>query len=446
MTPELHAALEVLERRLDPAAGAPVAVAFSGGGDSLALLLAARAYAERIGRPLMALHVDHGLQPSSAAWADAAARAAERLGAAFVRLDWTGDKPGAGVPAAARAARHRLISHAARQRGAKVALFGHTLDDQLENALMRGAGVRVGTLQEWSASPVWPEGRGLFLCRPLLNLRRADLRRWLADEGLGWLDDPANADLRHPRARARLALAEGRQARLQDAGGLGDLAAGWRAEPWGGVALDREGLARAGQAEALRLLQLAAACASGFESLPRPGRANGVLERIRAGETFVASLGGARIEAGPHEVLTHREPGEAERGGLTPLALEAGRPAVWDGRFEIEADRHGLMVRALRGQAARLDAADRALLAGVCASARPALPVLRKLGGFSEPPRLALAGTRAHIDGYGFCCRALCEERLAGAAGLVTKEAEVGTIARMANARRPSYLETGSKD
>ena len=189
-----------------------------------------------------------------------------------------------------------------------------------------------------------------------------------------------------------------------------------------------------------------AACAAGVESLPRPGRAQGVLARICAGETFVTTLGGARIEAGAGEVLTHREPGEAERGGLRPLTLQAGQAMVWDGRFEIAADRPGLGVQGLRGLGARLQAADRALLAGVPASARPALPLLRKLDDLSEPPRLALAGTRAHIDGYGLCCRALCEERLAAAAGLVTAEAEVGTIARMAKTRRPSYVGMGSKD
>jgi hypothetical protein len=104
------------------------------------------------------------------------------------------------------------------------------------------------------------------------------------------------------------------------------------------------------------------------------------------------------------------------------------------------------VVQALRGQTTRLEAADRAVLAGVPASARPALPVLGRLDDFLERPRLALAEARAHIDGYGFSCRALCKERLAGAAGLLTREAEVGTIARMANARRPSYVETGSKD
>jgi tRNA(Ile)-lysidine synthase len=456
MDAPLAAALKVLERRLDAASRAPVAVAFSGGGDSLALLLTARAFAERHGRPLVALHVDHGLQAASAAWAEDAARTAVSLGAAFERLDWTGDKPATGVPAAARAARQRLIAEAARRIGARVVLVGHTLDDQLENALLRGSGVRLGVLREWSPSPVWPEGRGLFLCRPLLNLRRADLRRWLAMEGRTWLDDPANDDLRHPRARARQALARRAASgsacppMLDDT--RPDTVAGlWRAEPWGGVTLDRAGLTRAEPGQASRLLQIVAVCASGAERLSRPARAERVLARLRAGEAFVATLGGARIEASAGQVAVEREAGEAARGGLRPLALQAGEPTVWDGRFEFTADRAGVEVEAVRGQVARLGPEDRAVLGGVPAAARRALPVWRTPDDFAAPPRLAMAAPHSHLGWNSVRCRALCEERLAGAAGQVTTEAQIGeapigSIARMVYLPLPPYVGAESKD
>ena len=412
----------VLERRLDAASRAPVAVAFSGGGDSLALLLAAQAYAGRCGRPLVALHLDHGLQAASAAWAEDAERTAGRLGAAFVGLAWTGDKPGRGLPAAARAARHRLIAEAARQLGAPVVLVGHTLDDQLENVLMRGAGVRVGLLREW-----------------------------LAAEGLGWLDDPANADLRHPRVRARRALAEGVLAEgaaslMLDEARSDAFAGLWRAEPWGGAVLDRQGLSRAEPGQAARLLQIAAVCVSGAERLSRPARAEGLLARLKAGERFVATLGGARIEARTGEVVLEREAGEAARGGLEPLVLEVGTPQVWDGRFEVGADLPGLAVEALRGQGSKLGRDDRARVASIPAAARPALPLWRKLDDSGAAPRLALAAPHPHLQCNGVRCRALCEERLAAASGAVTREEMIGTKPHMAHLPLPSYVEAGSKD
>ena len=439
MPAPLQAALEVLERRLDPLARSPVAVAVSGGGDSLALLLAARAFAELSGRPLVVLHVDHHLQASSGAWAALVERAAADLGADFRRLDWLGDKPGSGLPAAARQARHRLIADAAREAGARVVLLGHTLDDQLENALMRAEGAPVGLLREWSPSPVWPQGRGLFLCRPLLNVRRADLRCLLVGRSLDWIEDPANADARYARVRARAALARGEQGAMTPIADIRALAQACRVLPWGGIEIDRAVLLDAAAAQALHLLQIALVCAAGGESLARPARAGALLARLAVGETFVATLGGARVQAA-RTLLIGREAGEAARGGLEPLDLRPGASQIWDGRFELQTSEAGWTARALRGLASRLAPEARAHLRDIPAWARPSVPVLRRLDDASAPLRLALGGPGAHLDGISLCCRALSQERFAGAAGLVSNEVEIGTIARMANVPRPPYV------
>jgi tRNA(Ile)-lysidine synthase len=442
MDAPLQAALEVLARRLDPRARAPLAVAVSGGGDSLALLLAARTFADHSGRTLVVLHVDHRLQASSGDWAVAAAKAAAGLGAGFRRLDWLGDKPNAGLPAAARQARHRLIADAARQMGARVVLLGHTLDDQLENALMRAEGAPVGPLRQWTPSPVWPQGRGLFLCRPLLAARRADLRRLLASRGLDWIEDPANADARHARVRARAAVARGERGAMTPIADIRVLAQACRALPWGGIEIDRAVLLDAPAPQALRLLQIALASAAGVESLARPARAGALLARLAVGETFVSTLGGARVQAA-RTVLIGREAGEAARGGLGPLNPRPGTSEVWDGRFAIEAPEPGWTAQALRGLAARLAPGERARLREIPAWARLSLPVWRRRDDPSAPLRLALGGPDAHIDGNGLRCRALCQERFAAAAGLVSNEVEIGTFARMANVPRPSYVGAG---
>ena len=86
-------------RRLNPGSPAPIAVALSGGGDSLMALLAAKAWADANGRRLIVLNVDHGLQAQAKAWTAFAANAAELLGVDFRALAWTGDKPARGLPA-----------------------------------------------------------------------------------------------------------------------------------------------------------------------------------------------------------------------------------------------------------------------------------------------------------------------------------------------------------
>jgi len=87
----LQSITPILDRRLRAASPAPLAVALSGGGDSLALLLLAKAWADDHGRRIVVLTVDHGLNPDSADWTARCARTAGRLGLDFRALAWTGE-------------------------------------------------------------------------------------------------------------------------------------------------------------------------------------------------------------------------------------------------------------------------------------------------------------------------------------------------------------------
>ncbi|WP_441457664.1 tRNA lysidine(34) synthetase TilS, partial [Brevundimonas sp. M-11_2] len=196
--------------RGEPVARTPVVLALSGGGDSLALLHLAADWARARGRRLLALTVDHNLNPKSADWTRFAGEAAREVGADWRGLSWEAARAGhelrGGLTARARAARHGLIAEAARAAGARVVLLAHTADDVAEGEWMRAHGSTLGRVREWSPSPVWPEGRELMLLRPLLDERREGLRDYLRARGQGWIEDPANADERFGRSRARAAL------------------------------------------------------------------------------------------------------------------------------------------------------------------------------------------------------------------------------------------------
>jgi tRNA(Ile)-lysidine synthase len=71
-----------------------------------------------------------------------------------------------------------------------VILMGHTADDRLEARAMRADGSTTPDPRAWSPSPAWPEGRGIFLLRPLLGLRRGEIRGW-RDGGESWSEAPA---------------------------------------------------------------------------------------------------------------------------------------------------------------------------------------------------------------------------------------------------------------
>jgi tRNA(Ile)-lysidine synthase len=172
-----------------------VAVACSGGADSLALAAATAHCAGRLGLAVHGLVVDHQLQPGSAAVAQTAAQALRRLGCTVVRvLQTTVDGPG-GPEAAARRARYAALRDAA-PAGALV-LLGHTLDDQAETVLLglgRGSGPRsMAGMRE--LEPPWG--------RPLLGVRRAITAAACAALNLAPWVDPHNADPRFQRVRLR---------------------------------------------------------------------------------------------------------------------------------------------------------------------------------------------------------------------------------------------------
>jgi len=175
--------------------GDAVAVACSGGADSLALAAATVHCAGPLGLAVHGLVVDHGLQPDSQRVAQTAAQRLRGLGATEVRvLEVTVEGPG-GLEAAARRARYAAL-RAASPAGALV-LLGHTLDDQAETVLLglgRGSGPRsLAGMRE--LDPPWG--------RPLLGVRREVTVAACAGLGLTPWSDPHNVDSRFRRVRLR---------------------------------------------------------------------------------------------------------------------------------------------------------------------------------------------------------------------------------------------------
>lgn len=184
-----------------------IAVAVSGGPDSLALLLLAQAALP--GR-VQAATVDHGLRPESAAEAAAVAGLCAGLAVPHrilpVRVEHTGE----GLQAAARAARYAALAEWMRADGLALLLTAHHGDDQAETLLMRlnrGSGV-AGLAGVRAAGPVPGGDGGLRLCRPLLGWRRRELEAIVAGAGIEPAQDPSNEDERFDRARLRRQMGE----------------------------------------------------------------------------------------------------------------------------------------------------------------------------------------------------------------------------------------------
>ncbi|SDN84735.1 tRNA lysidine(34) synthetase TilS [Afipia sp. GAS231] len=178
-------------------------LAVSGGPDSIALmwLVARWRRAMTRGPRVIAVTVDHGLRSEAAREARDVKRLAKELDLPHRTLRWTGVKPKTGLPAAARAARYRLLAQAARAGGATHILTAHTRDDQAETLLMRM--LRGSGIAGLAAMARESEREGVLLARPLLDVPKSQLVATLNKAKIAFADDPTNRDAAYTRPRLR---------------------------------------------------------------------------------------------------------------------------------------------------------------------------------------------------------------------------------------------------
>lgn len=394
---------------LKPGARRRVAVAVSGGGDSMALLALARAWSgSRAERPeIVALTVDHGLRAGSAAEAAEVARFCARHGIAHRVLTWQGDKPASGLQEAARRARHDLLAGAAGELGTDLVLTAHTLDDQAETIAMRAA--RGGGRGLAGMAPATLVNGAVWFARPLLGTLREALRHYLTAHDVGWVDDPSNEDMRFERVRTRKNLSEDDRERLVRVGvgaaarrrALGRRAARIIAthasSPAEGLIVLDPAFASDDREAALHALRILLALAGGRTHPVDETRAAALLARLSgpgaSSGTWRAVLSHALVERRADAIHLHREARD-----LPTVALEGTAPFVWDGRYRLTraGARRGILGPAAAG--AEVAAAPPAgVPARVFRGASAALPV------FTGDGTVPLVGARA-IAAQGLGC------------------------------------------
>lgn len=322
---------------------ARLGVAVSGGGDSVALLhLLTRCFADE-NVALFAATVDHGLRPEAAAEAAEVARMAAGLGVPHDILKWDGWSGGGNLQDQARQARYRLLGGWAAARELDAVALGHTADDQAETVLMRlGRSAGVTGL---SAMPMRRERDGTLFLRPMLGLARADLRSFLEEEGIAWIEDPSNQDTRFERIRLRQAMeqleplgltvpalaAVAKNMSEADAAlehFTLEAACGHARYHAGAVAVPRAGLAAQPPEIARRLLQHALRLAGGAGYPPRRAPMMALLQSALEGQG--GTLAGCRVLNKADDVWICREYNAVKDLACAPSAL-------WDGHWRLTA-------------------------------------------------------------------------------------------------------------
>ena len=327
--------------RLDATDGPTLGLAVSGGGDSMALTALAFEWAKDRKRRIAAVTVDHGLRSESADEAQRVAAFAGELGISHDTLHWQGWDGQGNLQDKSRRARASLITDWALGNGIKCVSTGHTRDDQAETLLLRLA--RGSGVDGLSAMADTRTSHAITWHRPLLNVARTVLRDYLANEGLPWIDDPSNDDLRFDRVKARRALdtlstlgitADGlvltaeRMGRARAAleSATGDLAAKAAKADHGDLLLDWTSISSAPEEIRNRLVAAALMWVSGAEYRPRASALESAIEAMETQRTTV--LSGCQIGAeGSGRRITR------ELAAVRDASVSVGQ--VWDNRWRI---------------------------------------------------------------------------------------------------------------
>ncbi|MCH2165218.1 MAG: tRNA lysidine(34) synthetase TilS [Marinovum sp.] len=363
---------------LGPDFPSDLALAVSGGGDSMAMLTLAHNWTHRWGVRLWVVTIDHGLRPEAGEEAAMVAAECAALGHSHHTLRWTFDGVG-NVQARAREARLTLIDQ--WRGGVEHVLMAHSQDDVAETFLMRlerGAGVdglasmssrrtvtgiadEVGEIIGDGPLPPraeqYAERSPMQIIRPCLEFSRAELRHYLTTLHGVWVEDPSNEDPKFDRVRVRRLLSEmeetgfatawfasaakrmtrARKALLARAASVWDQIG---AQTPAGLEFNRA-MAEIEDDTALRLISYGCRYISGNAYAPRESVVEQAWEVARVGGTI--TLHGCVVHTSRDRIALYRE-----FNAVKSLKITATKGAIWDDAWQVTTAKfEGCTVRAL---------------------------------------------------------------------------------------------------
>lgn len=376
--------------------GAPFAIAFSGGGDSTALVHSLKDHPQ-------ATHVfiiDHNLRSDSAKEAQAALSFARKCGYDAKVITWSHDSPTTGVQEKARQGRYKIMAHLCIEAGVEYLLTAHNQDDQAETVMMRmdrqtdwrGA----AGMAEMTYGAIWPAMARLTLVRPLLDFSRQDLRDYNRKHNLSWAEDPSNQNLDYTRIRARAFLGRNPDIRADMLATSREMRGFLEVEK----AMLREQFALIGEMHKHgyitltdyplpELLKHCLRCVGGQGGSIAASKVKYLLHRMRTKPFFKsATLHGAMVAKYKNGFVICRDlvavKGRQDRAKDTNDYFKhltfrlSDTPRVWDGRFLVTGPKTRSYMGSVYLNSENLTEEQSRILKSIAAPARPTLPVSKK--------------------------------------------------------------------
>lgn len=332
-----------------------IAVAVSGGGDSMALVLLLKNWCAEKKFKLTALIVDHGLRKNSTAEAAQVGGWMTDLNIDHHILKWLGDKPATNIQDEARKMRYLLLGNWCADNDIKHLFLAHHQNDQAETFLIRlfrGSGIDgLSAMEKMAPFPVKDFDKNYpFLCRPLLDVPKEKLTQFLNEQAQQWVEDPSNQDVKYTRIQIRELLRSSEidgldQGRLSQTAKrmrrvrslLEDLTESAEADyvnysEFGFASVNKKFITELHEEIALRLLSKVIKTVSGGTYPPRHKKLEALYEKLSAEDFQGQTLAGSMIfKDGKDEIILAREASAISK----PVQVTNGETLLWDNRFLI---------------------------------------------------------------------------------------------------------------
>jgi len=330
-----------------------IAVAVSGGGDSMALTLLLKGWCDKRNIKLTALTVDHGLRENSAAEAQQVSKWLSELKIDHNILGWHGDKPKTNIQDEARKARYMLLGEWCAGHNIQYLFLAHHREDQAETFLIRlfrGSGIDgLSAMEKMTLFPGTHYKKNFpVLCRPLLDVPKEKLIEVLSEQSQQWIEDPSNQDIKYTRIQIRELLRSSEIEGL-DADRLSKTARRMRRvrslleemttsavsdyvnyNEFGFASVNKNFINELHEEITLRLLSTVIKTVSGSPYPPRHKKLEALYGKLQDQDFQGQTLAGSMIFMdGNNEIIFAREVSAIRQS----VHLESGASLLWDNRF-----------------------------------------------------------------------------------------------------------------